>query len=247
MELKQGECKTLRIGDAIEFLSDVHRYYCVVGFHDEGSRVVAEGGGADDCVGGASEREAVCEDERGGETRSIGGSQWGQSDMTQGGEDVDMDGGETDLPASTDGPGATRDVTMVSKEDNRKFIIGSSVGEWTALDAIKADSEKAAATGVPTGTAPDSHRVDTNNHSSTDPFSHSTDSDEPRKCLASAVPAGNAAAGPAKLHITSEIDFAASHARKEKTVVPIPTIKKGDIVRVMYEVSDAFGLFHEEW
>eukprot|EP00804_Cyclotella_cryptica_P008951 CCRYP_012061-RB/>CCRYP_012061-RB protein AED:0.21 eAED:0.21 QI:1253/1/1/1/1/1/4/1202/882 len=194
-----------------------------------------------------------------------------QLEMTQPQDDMVVEGDEAELPVSRNGPKPTPKVVPVAREENKIEIRGQAVRESAAVEpridstiitkarsaetATKVKPELSAATGVPTGTKPTSSSLETNNDSSgdrSDPSSQST-------LRVNTVPAGNAVPkyDPAKEHgtdsaksvvkVKSEPDVAGSSANEISGVVPTPTITKGDMVRVMYQVSDAFGLYHEEW
>jgi hypothetical protein len=158
LDLKQNESKTLRVGDAIEFISDGERYYfCVVAFHDEKmdlEDVVRENDGLEQNV-------AVYE------------NQLDENYLM-----ANIDSQDTVAMNTTEGAFAPEILTEV------KSTVQDAAGSKTEFTEVTAPA----------------------------------------------------------------IAPTASSLTIQKLVVnPAQTLKKGDSVRVVYQIADAFGIEHEEW
>lgn len=219
MDLKQNECKTLRVGDAIELLSDVNRCFCVVAFHnpEAGNDVTEEPAKAHKLSLEEREIHSKVDGVDQSQTQPLL-----QPDLTQ--EVVDVDKTEVEVADSKvvlsaeerekNEPKAADDSVLKVKTESRVEVEAST--ESSVEPALKSMPE----------------RVDTN------AVAESNRSFElkPEK----------------KASTTDKAELSISPANSEGIVgesqgVPNPAVAKGDDVRVLYQLADAFGIEHEEW
>jgi hypothetical protein len=190
MELKQGECKTLKCGDVIEFLSDGEERwcFCLVPFYDSGV-------GLNEALEGEEDGATACASQELSLTQDLSTEEKSEECVDVGDEEVKLER----IEGSTE---------VVKSSSPKKLVKADPVSS-----RAKSESEQVVNESVPI----------------IDKLAK-IKSEEPTSDIS-----------PTKEQHSTEASF------NKLNVNPAQSVKKGDDVRVVYQLADAFGLQHEEW
>lgn len=228
LDLKQKECKTLRVGDVLEFRNDLEKYYfCVVVFHrsDTDSGVEdKEQTIAPVLAPKAINMDNFVDDSVEIHTARESGSESNVVDMT-----VDEEMAETKTEHHNDRLSLTQD--MIVDEAKMKSTTNEEVETIESIARQENEPEGAVSTQMfteaPLGMTDSKTKPEHNSKSPT-----KADTIKPKVEMK---------ISPCKLATS------ATKMSQKLTVNPVQTVEKGDHVRVVYQLKDSFDIEHEEW
>ena len=256
LDLRQKECKTLRVGDVLEFRSDPENYYyCVVVFH----RSDDTGGGglvSKEPSPAVLEPKAINMDnfvDNSVETRTTRESE-SQSNV------VDMTVDEEMAETKTEHGNKNLALTQDTIADEAKMT--STTNEQT--EATKSETVVMAAADITIGSKATHVEVGPVNRSNACQENKTTGVASAQMDAEALVGTANAKTEPVhssksptkadaiqpkvELKISPrKLATSAAKISQKLTVDPAQIVKKGDHVRVVYQLKDAFGIDHEEW
>lgn len=236
LDLNQGECKTLIVGDVLRFLSEPETYYyCVVAFYDAIGEVGDDLNLEGVVSGRAGRREGV---------EVVDGGENSCADMTQ--EVVNVDDENDVTVVRDDMTSATRDNDVSVDTSKTKTMADKDVKPSKPVESTKMDIESDTRNAQEHVESVNQPKASVKEEAIVNAAKTKPDSVEESTRQTPVLKKS-----PVKFKSPSRISVGASitHgiAAPKLTVNPAQSVKKGDYVRVVYQLADAFGIEHEEW